>query len=378
MTREVMAIILLGLSAVGCFYTLAAALLTLLFQRGHRRLPRRIEPVTILKPLCGDEPHLYERLRSFCTQDYPAPVQIVLGVQKPQDTALGPATRLAGAFPERIAISAKAKELGSNRKISNLVAMARLARHDVIILSDSDIEVGPDFLLEVIGELQRPGVSAVTCLYHGIPRSGIWSRLCAMVINTCFLPNVIAGLSLGLAQPCFGSTIAMRRTTLRAIGGFAAFANQLADDYAIGTAVRSQGLVVAIPGFTIGHACQEDSFASLWFHELRWARTVRAVDPAGFAGMIITHPLVLALLGAAFAAQGLWLAAAALACEYGLCLAVERRFKLPPHPCWMIPVRDALAFAVYVSSFAGRAVHWRDHVYHVSDGGALRTERAAR
>jgi ceramide glucosyltransferase len=378
MTCEVMAIVLLGLSVIGCFYTLGAAAMTLCFERRDPPLPKHPEPVTILKPLCGNEPHLYERLRSFCTQHYPGPVQVVLGVQNLEDTALAPATRLAAVFPDRVDVSRQAKEYGSNRKVSNLVGMAKLARRDVIIVSDSDIEVGPDFLLKVIGELQRPEVSAVTCLYHGIPRSGIWSRLCAMVINTSFLPNVIAGLKLGLAQPCFGSTIAIRGKTLGKIGGFAAFANQLADDYAIGMAVRRLGLVISIPGFTVGHACHEDSLASLWHHELRWARTVRAVDPAGFAGTIITHPLVLALLGTAFARQGLWLAAAALACEYALCLAVEHRFKLPPHAYWMIPFRDVLAFAVYVSSFAGRAVHWRDHVYHVSDGGALRTERAVR
>ena len=378
MTSEVIAILLLGLSALGCFYTLAAALMTLAFQRRDPPLPARIEPVTILKPLCGDEPHLQERLRSFCTLDYAAPVQVVLGVHQPEDAAFGPATRLAAAFPERIEVSAEAKELGSNRKVSNLVGMARRARHDLIILSDSDIEVEPDFLLKVVGALQRPGVGAVTCLYHGVARSGIWSRLSAMGINTSFLPNVIVGLRLGLAQPCFGSTIAMRRRTLGTIGGFAAFANQLADDYAIGMAVRRRGLAVAIPGFTVGHACHHDSFGSLWLHELRWARTVRTIAPAGFAGMIITHPMVLALLGAAFAVRGFWLAGAALACEYALCRAVERRFRLPPHPVWMIPLRDVLAFAIYIASFAGRAVHWRHNVYHASHGGALRTERAAR
>jgi ceramide glucosyltransferase len=161
------------------------------------------------------------------------------------------------------------------------------------------------------------------------------------------------------------------------IGGLAAFADQLADDYAIGMAVRRLG-VVAIPGFTVGHACHEDRLASLWLHELRWARTVRAVDPIGFAGTIITHPLALALLGALFTAQALWLVAGALACEFVLCLAVERRFKLPSHAYWMIPLRDLLSFTVYISSFAGRTVHWRDQDYHVAERGTLRTEKAAR
>src|SRR5262245_18747950 len=373
MTGELIAIIVLGLSLVGCFYTLCAAVMTLCFERRDPSLPSRLEPVTVLKPLCGDEPRLEERLSSFCTQDYPAPVQVVLGVQTPEDPAFRPATRLAETFPACVRVSSRSQDYGSNRKVSNLIGMAKLARHHVIIISDSDIEVGPDFLSALVGRLHRPGVGAVTCLYHGIPKAGLWSRLCAMVIDTCFLPRVISGLTLGLAEPCFGSAIAIRRSTLARIGGLGAFANQLADDHAIGMAVRGLGLKVAIPGFTVGHACHEASFASLWFHELRWARTIRAVDPAGFAGMIITHPLALAVLGTPFAARGLWLVGAALACEFALCLAVECRFRLEPHAYWMIPLRDLLAFAVYLSSFAGRAVHWRDQVYHVADGGALRT-----
>jgi ceramide glucosyltransferase len=377
MTGEVLAGALLGLSFIGCLYMLGAIVMTLCFERHDKRPPLLAAPVTILKPLCGDEPRLYERLRSFRTQDFPAPVQLVLGVPSLEDPALGPATRLAAAFPDRVEVTSAATEHGSNRKVANLAGMARLARHDIIIISDSDIEVEPDFLLRVVGELQRPEVVAVTCLYHGIARAGFWSRLFAMTINTSFLPNVVAGLKMGLAQPCFGSTIAMRRQTLGMIGGFAAFADQLADDYAIGMAVRRLG-AVAIPGFTVGHACHENGLANLWHHELRWARTVRAVDPVGFAGTIITHPLALALIGALFTTKALWLAAAALACELLLCLAVERRFRLQPHAYWMIPLRDLLSFAVYVASFAGRTVHWRDQDYQVAPRGGLRTEKAAR
>ena len=377
MTLEVLAFILLALTVIGCLYTLIAAVMTLWFDRSDPP-PAIFKPVTILKPLCGDEPLLYERLRSFCTQDYPAPVQVVLGVQSSDDPAFGPARRLAAAFPDRVEVVSEAKAHGSNRKISNLIGMAELARHDIIVLSDSDIEVGRDFLQKIIRELERPEVGAVTCLYHGVPRSGLWSQLCAMLVNTWLLPNVISGLKVGLAQPCFGSTIAIRRETLGTIGGFAAFADQLADDYAIGLAVRRLGLVVTIPGFTVGHACHEGRFASLWFHELRWARTVRAIQPIGFAGTIITHPLALSLLGAMFTPNWSWMIAVALASEYARSLAAERRFNLPAHAFWMIPIRDLLAFAIYLSSFAGRAVHWRDRIYYVAGGGTLQTEKVAR
>jgi ceramide glucosyltransferase len=176
--------------------------------------------------------------------------------------------------------------------------MARLARHDVIILSDSDIEVGPDFLLEVIGRIAAPRGQ---CRYLPLSRHPSVRHLEPTLRHGhqhLFPAECHRWAEPGIGAALFRIDDRDAAHDLARHRRFAAFANQLADDYAIGTAVRSHGLVVAIPGFTIGHACQEDSFASLWFHELRWARTVRAVDPAGFAGMIITHPLVLALLGA--------------------------------------------------------------------------------
>jgi ceramide glucosyltransferase len=378
MTREV-ALVFLGLSVLGCLYIAAAVVVTLLFRRRESVSLMHPEPVTIFKPLCGDEPGLYERLRSFCTQRYPAPVQVVLGVQAFDDPALGVARRLAQAYPDQVQIVVDERPTGANFKVSNLVNMAKVARHDVFVLSDSDIEVGPDYLRKLTAALQDRDVGAVTLLYYGIPSAGLWSRLCAMAIDATFLPNVLVGMKLGLAEPCFGSTIAIRRQTMAAIGGFGAFVNQLADDYAIGAAVRRLGLKVAVPGFVVGHVCREDSLARLWLQELRWARTVRTVDPTGYVGTTITHPFALALIGTVLGdSQGLWFAAAALACRWALCLAVEHRFGLAPHPFWLLPLRDIMLFAVFVSSFVGRSVHWRDQDYDVTRDGALRTEEAAR
>jgi ceramide glucosyltransferase len=380
MTREFVALFFLGLSAAGCIYVVVAAALTVRYGRRQAPLPERACPVTVLKPLCGDEPHLYERLQSFCTQDYLAPVQVILGIQSPDDSALGAATRLAAAFPEQVEVSVGSNSSGTNRKVCNLVGMAKLARHDVFVLSDSDIEVEPDYLQRVVGKLQDdPEIGVVTCLYHGIPRQGLWSQICAMAVNSSFLPSVLVGLRLGLARPCFGSTIVIRRETLSAIGGFGAYADQLADDYAIGFAVRRLGLKVALPAFTVGHVCRERSIADLWRHELRWARTVRAIDPVGYAGTLIAHPLAWALLAAIFDNKaGFLLAGAALACRYALCVAVERRFRLPRHSPWLIPLRDMFSFAIFVASFAGRAVQWRDRRYYVTSSGSLRTSEATR
>ena len=230
-------------------------------------------------------------------------MQIVFGVQDPADSAVAVVKRLAAAFPDRaLDLVIEAQANGTNRKVSNLVNMAPSIRHDIVVLADSDMQVPPDYLVRIVAALQQPGIGLVTCLYHGVPASDrLWPRLSGLAIDTHFLPNVVVGLSLGLARPCFGSTIALRRTTLGDIGGFEAFADFLADDYAIGAAVRAAGLAVAIPPLTIGHSCPENSARALWRHEVRWARTIRSVDPAGYAGLAITHAFP---LGASRRARG--------------------------------------------------------------------------
>src|SRR5262249_48223926 len=161
--------------------------------------------------------------------------------------------------------------------MANVFALEGRIRHEVVILADADIRVRPDYLREVIAALELPNVGGVTCLYRGVARGGVWARLASMGIDYHFLPSVLVGLKLGLARPCFGSTIALRRETLAAIGGFRAFVDYIADDYAIGEAIRSAGMKVAIPSLVLAHSCSERSAAELLGHELRWARTLRAV-----------------------------------------------------------------------------------------------------
>src|SRR5439155_9898347 len=217
----------------------------------------------------------------------------------------------------------------------------------------------PDYLGRVIASLQQPRVRAVTCLYHGLAADGPWSRLGALFINAHFLPSVVLGLASGLAQPCFGSTIALTGSTLGAIGGFAAFADRLDDDYAIGAAVRERGDVVAIPPFTAAHLCSEASLRELWRHELRWARTIRNIAPLGHAGSVVTHPLAWAVAALALSPwSGLPIPAAAttitaVLCRLILLRSVARGFGLPPQPHWLVPGRDLLSFTVFVASFLG-------------------------
>jgi ceramide glucosyltransferase len=267
-------------------------------------------------------------------------------------------------------------EHGANRKVSNLINMTRAARHPVIVVADSDVGVDHNYLRSLVAALAEPDVGAVTCLYRGAPASGFWSRLAALAANDHFLPSTILGLALGLARPCVGATIALRRETLSRIGGFEAIANQLADDYAIGKAVRQAGLRVIIPPMLVAHTFEEESLSEVVRHELRWARTIFAVDPIGYVGSGLTHALPLALIGAAlrgFDALGLAAIITALACRLVLKYRLTREFHLTNPDYALLVARDILSFMIYVASFWSTKVSWRGQVFAVARDGTLQT-----
>jgi ceramide glucosyltransferase len=252
--------------------------------------------------------------------------------------------------------------------------LQRHIRHDVVIVADADIAVPQDYLRKTIAELGLPDVGAVTFLYRGVSRGGLWARLASMGIDYHFLPNVLVGLKLRLARPCFGSTIALRRETLAAIGGFDAFLDYIADDYAIGQAVRATGMNVAIPSIVLAHACSEQSATELLRHELRWARTVRAVNPPGYAGSVVTYPLPFAVLGAALSGSvvfGAAMIAIAIACRLVLQLQVDHTLHVSPIRWWLGPARDLLAFSVYIASFFVDVVSWHGRRYQIRADGTL-------
>jgi ceramide glucosyltransferase len=354
----------------GSVYALVAIWAAHAFQRAARGSPpATYPPVTILKPLHGAEPNLYAALSSFCLQNYPAPLQIVLGVADPADPAAATARRLIAELPDRdIALVIDPRRHGANAKVSNLINMQGRARHDVLLIADSDIAVSPDYLTGVAAALDQPDVGLVTCLYHGVPSTGLWSRLAAAAIDYHFLPNVLVGLKLRLATPCFGSTIAVRKSTLAGIGGLQSVADQLADDYALGMAVRRAGRKVAIPPLLVSHACAERSLRELSMHEIRWARTIRGVDSPGFAGLAITYAVPLALLGVILGGltPAAWILAIALVCRFALQAELHRLFRLRSGIFWLGPIRDILSFTVFVASFFGRRVEWRGHRYAVN------------
>jgi ceramide glucosyltransferase len=362
-------------AAIGCLYALLAAWAARGFVGTRPNLAKKIYPaVTVLKPLSGTEPNLCANLARFCGQDYPSPVQIVFGVDDPADPAIGIVRDLITAFPDRdIELVVNACRHGANRKVSNLINMVAQARHEVLVISDSDIIVGCDYLKAIAASLDQPGVGLVTCLYRGASAAGLWARLAAAAIDYHFLPSVLVGLKFGIATPCFGSTIAMRKTTLGMIGGFESVADQLADDYAVGALVRRAGLTVAIPNTIVAHDCAEKTAVDLFRHEMRWARTVRSIDPLGFAGLAITHALPLALLGALLGGitPAGFIVVAALACRFVLQVELDRALCLRDDVFWPGPLRDMMSFGVFVASFFCRGIEWRGHRYAVRADNTL-------
>ncbi len=332
------------------------------------------EPVTLLKPLYGAEPRLADNLASFLDQDWDAPIQMVAGVQRADDPALAsvPAARTA---MRDVTIVRDAAIHGANAKVVNLINMLPAAEHDLLVLSDSDMAVPCHYLAAIGGALREPGVGAVTCLYRGRGDAGRWSVMAAAAISYHFLPSVILGLRLDLANPCMGSTIALRRDTLAAIGGFAALRDTLADDYAIGAGVRALGRRVAVPPLILTHGCAEDGFAALWRHERRWAATVRLIDPLGHLGSLVTYPFPIALLLTIIAPMaGLGLLAVSLLSRLYLKRSVDRATGAVSAPAWMLPIRDCLSLAVFVASFATRSIDWRGQALRMVGGGRIATD----
>jgi ceramide glucosyltransferase len=358
---------------LGIVHLALAAILILRFPSRQRSGPARQPPVTILVPLCGEDSGLYDRLAALCDQVYSGPRQLVCGLQNPDDPAIGIVKAVARDYPDcTIDLQIDAKQHGSNHKVSNLINMMRTARHDVLVIIDSDMLVGPTHLADAVGELQKTGVGAVTCIYHGLTGAGASSALSALGINSHFLPGVITTVTFGLAQPCFGATIALSRSVLETIGGLRTFADCLHDDYAIGAAVRNAGYQVAIPHFSIGHVCREHSIRDLLRNQIRYARTIRMIEPVGYAGSIITHPSALALIAMLLGNNhGFPLLVLALCARFVVCLCIEHCFTVPRQAYWLLPIRDLLSFGVFITSYVGAHVSWRGEHYRLNADGSL-------
>jgi ceramide glucosyltransferase len=376
LTMAWLSLLCIAASIFGCLCALGAAWAARWFvRRPISAAPITWPDVSILKPLHGAEAQLSENIETYLNQDYEGKIQVICGVQDSDDSAIPVVKSLIQRYPGLdLQLVINGATHGSNRKVSNLINMGQVARHPLIVLADSDIAVDPNYLRTLAVALAEPGAGVVTCLYRGAPSGGFWSRLSVMAVDDHFLPSAILGLALGLARPCLGATIALSRETLSRIGGFEAVVNQLADDYAIGAAVREAGLRVVVPPMLVAHSFQEKSLSAVVQHELRWARTIFTVDPVGYIGSGFTHALPLSLIAAAlrgFDAPGLAAVLGALACRLFLKYRLTRLFDLPNPDYALLVVRDILSFAVYLTSFWSTRVSWRGQDFAVARDGTL-------
>ncbi len=333
--------------------------------------------VALLKPLHGAEPHLAADLQSFLEQDHAGPSTLWLGVQDEDDGALPIARALADAWPARVRVVLDPRRRGANAKIGNVMNLDEAARADgapIVVVTDSDIAVPPHWLSAVLLGLGAGRAGLASCFYFGTAaRPTLWARLAAMGVSYGFFPQGVVGFAVG-ERPAMGSTLALRRETLEAVGGFASVKDVLADDYELGRSVIDLGLEVVHPPVLVGHGCAESTFRELWRHELRWARTIRGLNPVGYAGSLVVHGPPLGVLGVALSGFAWWaLAALAVSVVARLWLKgrVDATVGASSGPWWLLPVRDMLSLAVFVAAWFAARVDWRGSRFHVGRGGGL-------
>jgi ceramide glucosyltransferase len=372
MARFVLPWVGFALAAFAMAYGVIACVAVSMRVRTSRLAPRNLPAVTILKPLCGAEPETYECLRSFCDQVY-GEFQVIFGVRDSNDPALAIVERLQKEFPHRdLQVIVDRREHGSSRKVSNLVNMMALARHEFLVLSDSDVRVQRDYLARIVAPLLDGGVGIVTCAYRGCPRRGLWSLLGSLFINEWFIPSVFVAAMAGSRSFAFGATIAMRRQVLEKIGGFASIADQLADDYRLGELTRRLGLRTVLSEVVVDVCVAESSFGDLVRHELRWLRTIRAIQPLGYAFTFVTFGVPVAALGTLLdggALPAVALLAATSAARVMLHLSMREPGRNQTQLA-LLPLRDLLISSLWAWSFVTRHVHWRDERYEVTRDGS--------
>ncbi|MFN0087128.1 MAG: bacteriohopanetetrol glucosamine biosynthesis glycosyltransferase HpnI [Blastocatellia bacterium] len=362
------------------YYGIAAAAGLLWF--ADRRRQRALgtayaPPVTIFKPVRGADAEAYENFASFCRQDYPA-FQLLFGAREESDPAVPIIRRLQEDFPEReIDLVISSEEIGHNPKVSNLWNMFPRARHDMLLIVDSDIRVTPGYLRRVVAPMQRPEVGMVTCLYRGTNATTPAGLLENIGISSTFGPEVCASRALEGIAFALGSTIVMRRELLEQIGGFPAVANHLADDFMLGNLAARAGCEVVLSDCIVEHVSGPDTIEAMLRHQLRWGRSTRISRPWGYRGLILTYGTATALLALpawGFAAPGWRLLGVTLLARF-LPVFLIGAFGLKDRALaryfWLVPIRDLITFGIWVLSFAGDEVEWRGIRYRVLPSGAL-------
>lgn len=371
---------MVSLSVATC-YALLTVTATVVWE--FRKQPKhslRPPAVTLLKPLCGLEPGLYEHLRGFCRQDYPD-YQIIFGVRDPADPALSVVDRLIAEFPTLpIDVVINPQQHGNNFKISNLINMQVQARHDMLVMADSDAFVGRDYLASVTAPLLDRKVGLVTCAYRGVPTAGIWSRLGAMYINEWYVPSIVLAWLFGYDGYVSGQTMCIRQETLTDLGGLQTIADYLADDHQLGERVRGLGLRIVLSPYMVAGEHYEQNLESLIRHELRWMRTIHILKPWSFRLIFLTFSFPLAVFGISMVSLGTRYRGAAwvlfgISAVGRLALHFIHRWRGEQprlSDFWLLPLRDILLCWIWLRSLFISRVTWRGNEFHVGADGYMR------
>jgi ceramide glucosyltransferase len=337
-----------------------------------RRISTFAPPVSILKPLRGLDPNTYDAFVSQAQQQYPA-FEILFGVRDENDPAASEVRRLQRAFPAvSIQLIASSADV-PNAKVGVLMELARHVRHPVWVINDSDIQVTPSYLHEVVAPLADPSIGIVTCLYratgHTMPAK--WE---ALGIAADFMPSTLVAQLLGVREFGLGSTLAFRAEDLKAAGGFASLADYIADDYQLASRITALGKRALLSTYTVETALGDNTWAGVWRHQLRWARTIRATKGAGYAGLPVTHAGLWILLAAVL---GGWIPAAGLLAVRILSAFVNGwlvlRSPVAAFCCWLAPLWDLYSSCIWLTSYAGRRVRWRDRVFRIDRQGRIQS-----
>ena len=361
-------------------YSLMALLAACLGPKQRRRTAARgaAPPVTLLKPLCGAETELESSLRSCVEQDYPE-FQIVFGVQDETDPALAVARRIRAAYPEHdIDIVLDAREWGANRKVSNLVNMMTAARHEHLVLADSDIHVRPDYLHRVTAPLADSDVGLVTCLYRGRPTAARWSRLATLFIDDWFMPSVLVARLFGVQDYAAGATLALRREDLARIGGFAALADHLADDHRLGQQIRALGRSIVLSDVVVETTVDEPGLRGLRRHETRWMRTIRLLAPVSYGFLFVSCTLPTALCGVIMTCAqpiSIVLLGVTITADVALHGVQNRRAgRAATDGLWLWPLREFLTLYDWLNGLSNRSIRWRGYTYRIGSDGSMKPQ----
>ncbi|HVW85249.1 MAG TPA: bacteriohopanetetrol glucosamine biosynthesis glycosyltransferase HpnI [Bryobacteraceae bacterium] len=331
-------------------------------------------PVSVLRPMSGAEDNTEANLRSVFEQRYPD-FEVLLSVHEDSDPAIHVARQVMAAFPQipsRLVIAGPSPL--PNAKVWSLRALMKEARHENVVMTDSDISLQPGCLGTVISELSQPGVGLVTCPYRAVGGPRFWSRVESLGLNTDFLAGMLTQRMLNGMDFAIGCTIATRRAELAAIGGLEHLQRYLAEDFMMGHLVHRHGKQVILSRSVIGHHIGNDRFLKNWKHRLRWARSTRRSRPMGYIGEIFTKPTALGLL-TAVAAGGAWgFLLVALLFRAGVAWATAVTILHDPlmkRYWWLMPVEDLSGFATWVLGFFGKSIVWRGRKLVVARDGSF-------